>query len=59
MEVVLLCLLLNKPQLFSKHSTGLFWVCYSGMCAACYCVYLGYHQPCQYKNHTEEETTKI
>jgi len=24
LEVVLLCLLLNKPQLFSQHSTGYF-----------------------------------
>jgi hypothetical protein len=59
MEAIPLCLLLNRPQLFSLtrvyfNSTGYPYM------HATYCgLYLGHPQACQYKNLTNEDTIRI
>jgi len=54
-------LLLYKPHLFglTKHKFYFNSFNYPYMCAACFGLYLGVSQTCQYKNRTNKNTLKI
>ena len=59
MEATPLCLLLNKPHLFSLNTTQVYFDRndYPYIFVICCGLFLGHPEACKYANHTKEDTT--